>query len=267
VVSELHLDLPAQKRYLLKNDLAILAMIAAGKWQRPICFTTPQELADLGLSKYVRLRGLSYELVPVENNNIRGTDAVDNEVAYKTLMEKFAYGNANTPGVYFDEENRRHLNSIKYAHAQVAASLAAAGSKDSARKVLEHFDQNIAPSNFSYGMTSNQNNLHDYFSFRFLEACYAAEDWNLAKKVSTSLKKDLEQQMRYYGSLGETLPNEQLAINAQMLLQGKGGNLSDRQAAFAQDILSSYQLLMQMNEWEKQYNKGTPAPGATPALK
>jgi hypothetical protein len=256
VVSELHLDIPPQKHYLLKNDLAILAVIAGNKWKRPICFTSPQELGDLGLAKYAQLKGLSYQLVPVENGN------VDNETSYKIIMEKFAYGNANKPGVYYDEENRRHLNSIKYAHAQVALSLAAAGNKDSARKLLEHFDTNVLESNFPYGMTSNQNNLHDYFSFRFLEACYTAEDWALAKKVHASVKKDLDQQMRYYKSLGENMPDEQLAINAQMLLQGKGGNLSERQAQFAQDILSSYQMLMQMSDWEKQYSKGAPAPPA-----
>jgi hypothetical protein len=114
-------------------------------------------------------------------------------------------------------------------------------------------------------MTSNQSNLHDYFSFRFLEACYTSEDWALAKKVDASLKKDLEQQMRYYKSLGDIAQDEQLAINAQMLLQGKGGNLSDLQAEFAQDILSSYQMLMQLTDWEKQYAKGAPPPGNLPA--
>jgi hypothetical protein len=261
IVSELHVEIPAQKSYLLKNDLAILAIVAGAKWQRPICFTSPQDLNDLGLSKYVRMRGLAYQLVPVENSQ------VDNDVAYKTLMEKFAYGNAGTPGVYYDEENRRHLNTIKFAHAQIAMSLIAAGRKDSAQKILEHYDQNVLQSNFPYGMTSNQNNLHDYFSFRFLEACYASGDMTLAKKVATSLKKDLEQQMRYYGSLGETMPNEQMAIQAQMLLQGKGGNLADKQMDFASDIVSSYQMLMQMDEWDRQYNKTGQPPKAAPALR
>ncbi|HXB90722.1 MAG TPA: hypothetical protein VNU72_00470, partial [Puia sp.] len=266
VVSELRLDLPAQKRFLLKNDLAIYAIIAAGKWQRPICFTSPQELGNLGLAKYARLRGLSYQLVPVENKDTKNGDNVDNTTAYKTIMEKFAYGNANTPGVYYDEENRRHLNTIKFAHAQLAESLAAAGNKDSARKILDHYDQNVLESNFPYGMTSNQNNLHDYFSFRFLGACYLSGDWGLAKKVAASLKKDLDQQMRYYKSLGEAMPDEQLAINAQMALQGKGGNLSDRQMEFAQDILSTYQMVLQMADWEKQYSKGA-NPAGSPVLK
>jgi hypothetical protein len=84
--------------------------------------------------------------------------------------------------------------------------------------------------------------------------------------VDASLKKDLEQQMRYYKSLGDNMPDEQLANNAYMLLQNKGGNLSPIQAEwFAQDIVSSYQLLLQLDQWEKQYSKGAPAPpGATP---
>jgi len=57
-----------------------------------------------------------------------------------------------------------------------------------------------------------------------------------------------------------------LAVNAQMLLQGKGGNLSERQAEFAQDILSCYQMIMQLTDWEKQYSKLPPPPaGSLPA--
>jgi len=47
VISELHVEMPAEKRYLLKNDLAILGLIARNKWKRPICFTSPQDLGDL----------------------------------------------------------------------------------------------------------------------------------------------------------------------------------------------------------------------------
>ncbi|GGA81351.1 glycosyltransferase family 117 protein [Puia dinghuensis] len=248
VRSELQIDIPADRRYLFKNDLAMLAVIAGSKWKRPICFTSPQDLQALGLDKYVRLRGMTYQLVPVVGST------VDNDAAYKTIMEKFAYGNAGTPGVYYDEENRRHLNSIKFAHAQVAMGLAMAGKKDSARKILDHYDQNVLESNMPYGMTSNQGNLHDYFSFDFLQACYMSGDSALARKVSASLKKDLTQQMRYYNSFSESLmSDEQLAVSAQMLLQGKGGNLSDLQAKyFANDILSTYRMLMQINDWEKQ---------------
>jgi hypothetical protein len=44
-----------------------------------------------------------------------------------------------------------------------------------------------------------------------------------------------------------------MANNAYLLLQGKEGDLSNRQAAFAQDILSSYQLLNQLGKWEQEF--------------
>jgi hypothetical protein len=255
VVNELRVDIPGKQRYLLKNQLAMLAVIAGSHWRRPVCFTTPQELSVIGLDKFVRLRGMIYQLAPVA-----GGGEVDNDGSYRTIMEKFAYGHADRDGVYFDEENRRHLNSIKLVHAQVAMSLALAGRKDSARRILEQYDRHVLPSNMPYGMTSNVGNMHDYFSFEFLQACYAADDTSLAKKVAASLKKDLQQQMRYYQSFSDArMSDEQLAINAQMALQGKGGNLSDLQAKyFAQDILSTYQLLAQMDALEKKSLKFTP---------
>jgi hypothetical protein len=182
---------------------------------------------------------------------------VDNDAAYKTIMEKFAYGNADKSGVYYDEENRRHLNTIRLAHAELAISLADAGKKDSAKQILEHFDKNVKESNFPYGMTTNRGNQQDGISTEFLQACYAAGDSNLAKKVEASLKKDLTQQMRYYKSLGDetNISDDQLANNAYMLLQGKGGNLADRQIQFAQDIFLTYRMLMQIADMDKQYNR------------
>jgi hypothetical protein len=251
VLSELKIDIP-NRSYLLKNDLAIYAIIAANHWKRPICFTSTQELADLGLSKYVRLRGLSYELVPLDKGG------VDNDAAYNAIMNKFAYGSANKPGVYYDEENRRHLNSIRMAHSQLALSLVDAGKKDSAQKILEHFDKNVLESNFPYGMTSNRGNQQDAISTDFLQSCYVAGDLVLAKKVEASVKKDLQQQMRFYKSLGDESSDDQLATNAYMLLQGKAGNLSDRQMVFAQDIFTTYRMLMQIDQMDKQFS-GKPA--------
>jgi hypothetical protein len=100
----------------------------------------------------------------------------------------------------------------------------------------------------------------------FLLASYQSGDLTLAQKVSASLKKDLNQQMRYYASLGEPMSNEQLAVNAQMALQGKGGNLSDRQGgSIAQDILSTFQMLLQLDDWDKQFGHAKPSQVQQPA--
>ncbi len=192
VVSELRFEIP--KGALVKNDLALLNIIAANKWQRPIYFTSPS--ADLGFDQYIRRDGLSYRLVPVENSRVNTDWMLDK------AMNKFAFGNANVKGVYFDEENRRHLNSIRTAYSELAMDLAAKNRKEEARKVLEKADKMLeSAGNFDYGMTS-RGNQHNRNSLLFLQACYMADDTTLANKVAASVKKDLQQQVRYYNSLG-----------------------------------------------------------------
>ena len=254
---QLNLDIDPTKRYLLKNELTMLAIIAANHWKRPICFTSMNEINQLGLGKYVRSRGMSYELTPVTDSR------VDNQLAYQTIMQKFQYGHAGTPGVYFDEENRRRLNAIKQAHAEVAQGLIDAGRKEDARRVLEHYDQNVDIANFPYGNTTNLGNMDNRTSLWFLYDCYNAGDETLAAKVAASITKDLQQQMQYYQSLGEGMTDEQLALNARQATQGKGSSLSDRQQAFASDIVSTWQFLMQIEQLKQQY-KAAHGPAAPP---
>ncbi|MDR3716697.1 MAG: DUF2723 domain-containing protein, partial [Puia sp.] len=260
VVNSLQIEMSKNKNYLLKNELAVLSVIAANNWKRPICFNSTYEVEDLGIAKYIRQEGLAGRLVPVENKSGNGMPFYNNDLAYANL-QKFAYGNAGTPGVYYDEENRRHLNSIRAAHAQLALSLIEAGKKDSARNILERFDKNVYEPNFPYGMTTNRANQQDRISMSFLLACYQSGDSALAGKVEASLKKDLEQQYRYYKSLGDPMPDEQLAVNANMASQGKPSGLSERQGEFAADILSTYQMLMSIGDWKRQFMPGNPAPG------
>jgi hypothetical protein len=245
VVTSLLLDI--KKTYLFKNDLAVLALIAANKWQRPIYFTSLQEVDDLGLAPYVRMEGLSYRLVPVAQKD------VNNDKSFRNIMEKFGYGNAATNGVYFDEENRRHLNSIRASHAILAMNLVDGGKIDSAKKILHKYDSEVNIQNVPYGMTSNRGNQHNRVSMSFLYACYRAGDQELAKKVSASVKRDLEQQMRYYRLLGDQLTDEQMASDAMNAMQGRMSNISDKQGPFMQDIVSSYQMLRNIAEWEKQF--------------
>jgi hypothetical protein len=191
IVSELRFEIA--KTTLMKNDLAVLNVIAANKWQRPIYFTAPQT-DGLGLDQFLRRDGMTYRLVPVENDRVNTNWMLDK------VTNKFRFGNANVPGVYFDEENRRHLNSIRTAYADLALDLASKNRKEEARKVLKQVDSMMYEGNMAYGMTS-RGNLHNRNSLVFLEACYLAGDTALAAKVSASVKKDLEQQVRFYNSL------------------------------------------------------------------
>ncbi len=190
VVSELRFEIP--RNTLMKNDLAVLNIIAANHWKRPIYFTGG--FGEIGFAKYLRKDGLSYRLVPVEGNDMNG------DWMYDKLMNKFGFGNAELKSVYYDEENRRHLQNIRQAYGELGAYLATKGNKDSARNVLNRADKMILQENFAYGMVSRYNQ-HNRTSLLFLDACYRAEAKDLAAKVEASVKKDLQQQIKYYNSL------------------------------------------------------------------
>jgi hypothetical protein len=198
IVNELRFEIP--KRTLYKNDAAILNIIASNKWKRPIYFTSPY--GNLGFEKYLRMDGLTYRFVPIENKEVNRMTAVNDEWVKDKMMNKFVFGNADKPGVYYDEENRRHLNSIRGAYAQAAISLAENNKKEDAKRLLEKCDKMMLNENFAYGMVSRYQQ-HNDISRQFLLAAYLAGDTVLAEKVAKSLKKDLEQQLAYYNSLDE----------------------------------------------------------------
>ncbi|MGH2566392.1 MAG: hypothetical protein ACRDE5_17875, partial [Ginsengibacter sp.] len=192
VVSEVDFTIP--KNALGKNESAILNIMAANKWKRPIYFTSPYD--ELGFQNYLRTDGLTYRFVPVKNSE------VNRDWAYNIMMNKFVFGNANVPGVYYDEENRRHLNTIRMQYAQVSINLADHGRKEDAKKMLERCDKMMLQENFPYGLVSRRQQ-QDQISGQFLLAAYKAGDTVLAKKVSESLRKDLEQQVTYFNSLDD----------------------------------------------------------------
>jgi hypothetical protein len=213
VLSSLDFSLP--RNALMKNESAVLNIIAANNWKRPIYFTNAG--AELGFDQYLRRDGLSYRLAPVKNSKVNTDWMLDK------LTNKFAFGNANKPGVYFDEENRRHLGGIRSAYAELAIDLSAKNRKEEARAVLNKVDKMMHESNFGYGLTS-RGNLHNRNSLLFLEACYLAGDQTLIQKVSAAVKQDLQQQVNYYNTLsGQKADNmAQEKQTAETYLQALG---------------------------------------------
>jgi len=222
VISSLQFEIPENKLSggLFRSDLIILNVIASNNWRRPIYFTSPY--GELGFGQYLRKDGLSYRLVPVVNKfpqanwivdqsmrqlRLGGTPIRDNndDFIYNNLMNKFVFGGADKKGVYFDEENRRHILNIRSVYAEAAGNLADLGRKDEAKKLIEKCEKGIDPDNLPYGLVSRYNN-HNQTSLIYLEACYKAGDTVLAEKVRSAIRKDLEQQKKYYDYIQKSRP-------------------------------------------------------------
>lgn len=233
------------KNVLFKNDAAILNIIAANQWKRPIYFTS-QDGGGLGFQDYLRQDGLTYRLVPV----LSGDKYFNEESGPKVMLNKFQFGNCDKPGVYFDEENRRHLNSIRQAYAAAAMSLAQNGKKEEARKMLDKCDKMMLEENFPYGMVS-RSQQHNFISMLMLQASYLSGDTVLAAKITKSLKKDLQQQLEYYSKLSDD------QVSAFDYVDQRGNKRGDRNDA--------ERYLAQIQMMEQQFkNQAAPPPAESP---
>lgn len=215
---EMRFEIPRSKldAALVRSDFMILNIIASNAWKRPIYFTSP--MGELGFSQYMRKDGMAYRLVPTvlptpqqnwvieqafRQNGLGGTSVKANNLdsMYKTMMNDFEFGGAGKKGVYFDEENRRHILAIRSLYGEAAGNMADAGRKDEAQKLIDKLESGITPENLPYGLVSRYN-THNQSSMVYLEACYKAGKNELGEKVRTALRKDLSQQFDYFAALG-----------------------------------------------------------------
>ncbi len=215
ILSTFLFELPEKQSGLDRSQLMILNILASNNWKRPIYFTAPY--GELGFGRFLRKDGLSYRLVPIkpefpqqnwivdkalQDVMMGGSSIRDNNLdfMYSNMMEKFSAGGADKKGVYFDEENRRHLMSIRGNFAELAGNMAEKGNKEKAKKLLERCETLIHPENLPYARPSRDNS-HNIYSLIYLEAAYKAGMNELAEKVKLALEKDLKQQKSYYDYL------------------------------------------------------------------
>lgn len=223
VVSPMIFEIPQAKQSeaFLRSDLMILNIIAANNWKRPIYFTSPY--GELGFYPYLRKDGMAYRLVPVVNKypqanwttdtlmrkiGLGGSPVRDNntDFMYNNLMTKFDFGGAGKNGVYYDEENRRHLLNIRSVYAEAAGNMADVGRTKEATELLDKVETGILPENLPYAMTGRFGS-HNQTGLLYLEAAYKAGKTDLADKIRKDLRKDMEQQKRYYDNLRDNRPD------------------------------------------------------------
>jgi drug/metabolite transporter (DMT)-like permease len=214
VYTQFRFDIAEGRNYMTLDQLTILNIIAANGWKRPIYFTSPY--GDLGFAQYLRKDGLTYRLVPVKSNLPvkqwvvdqafrSGGKNINTENMKQVILNKFQSGGANLHGIYFDEENRRHLLSLRSVFAEAAGTIGDLNQKADAVKILDRSESLILPENLPYAMASRYSS-HNQVSLTYLEAAFKAGDMPLADKLEKAIRKDLTDQKNYYTYLQQEKP-------------------------------------------------------------
>lgn len=246
------------KDVLYKNTLMLLNIIAAGKWERPVYFTSPATASRLGLGSYLETDGLTYRLVPVRSNKnantILSAGNVNVDFMYDNLMTKFRFGGAQVPGTYFDEPNRRMLMGIRNAYAKLGIALAEEGKKDSAVQVLNYCDQHILRNNYPYAFTSPGNN-DNISSLQTVYAYYIAGDSTKGDEIASQIIHDCRQQGDYYNSLPPRFLSPMLEQDAQSA-NAIIAQLEEWKRTFGAEAAKVKEMRMKLNQLEKDSGGG-----------
>lgn len=193
---------PLAKNVAYKNDLAILNILAANAFKRPIYFANSIDPDHYeGLQEYLQLEGLAYKLIPVRtpgssaNNPLR----VNVDKCMDLLLNKFQFGNAQLGTVHYDQTNRRMLNTPRVLAFQLAENLIRMNRKEDAMKVINHVLKMIHEKSYPYVITQEDKTM-----ILLADACMKAGGKEQAKMITDKLMKFTEDDINYMNSLPES---------------------------------------------------------------
>ncbi len=116
---------------LKANDLLLIDIVKANKWERPIYFSvTVSEDNYIGLGNYLVMEGMAQRLVPYKTNE-SGTEAVNTEVMRKSLMENpaepsktpkygFRFTGLNDKNIFYNEDQTRMSQTYRTVFLRLA---------------------------------------------------------------------------------------------------------------------------------------------------
>jgi tetratricopeptide (TPR) repeat protein len=224
LVKQISIDL-TERRYITKNDILVLDLVANNKWERPIYFAvTTGDEAYVGLKRYFQLEGLAYRLVPIRQTEMEEAQGgrVATDIMYDNIMNKFMWGGMEKPGVNMDENSSRMTSNLRMQMSILANALINEGKKSKAEKVLDK----------SLEVMPDENIPFDATVFTMVGAYYDLGKKEKANKLAKKLFDIFEHDLRIY--------------NVQK---------PNRRAAYSRDMAQCKELLKRLTGLAQQYHE------------
>lgn len=178
-------------KYVMKDNLAMIDILAHNNWKRPICFAITVGNENLiGMQPYLYKEGFVYHLMPLKvDTAIHGDARVNTMTMYNNLMTKFKFGQFKT-AKYLDHESTTMFYPVmNTTFLDLMQNLINQGNKDLALKVLHKYDAEMPDLHVDMRIT--------YGRFFIAKAAYELNDINLANKYITSINDYVTDQLDY----------------------------------------------------------------------
>lgn len=215
-------------KYVTKDNLAMLDILAHNNWKRPIYFAiTVGNDNMIGLDKYLYNEGFAFRLLPVKPDTAQTPLEVTNSLTmYNNMMTKFKWGNMKNAR-YLDHESLvMFYPLILKQFSTLADHLVAEGHADLAKNLLKKCDD-VMPDLYPYTEVSAR-------KFYLVESAFKAGNPQLANKWAEELNNFLNQILSYNADMQQNNPDKVNTHEVQLtmsILNGLNGLAKDNHQA------------------------------------
>lgn len=196
-VDNIPFSFSTSSNYILKDELAIMDVIASNFYSRPIYFAiTCQPSKLLGLNDYTEMEGLALRITPtnvkVRSNmpSIYGFGDINLDMVYDNVMNKWQWGNFDKVKTYVNNSYLPEVQAMKLVMLRNAIEYSRLGNKEKA----------IAMSNKYFEAFPDMNFPYDAGIVPFINVLIDSGDFESAKKQLRILAKETTQYIEFYES-------------------------------------------------------------------
>lgn len=201
VVDRIPVQISPNKNFLIKDELAVLDIIASNINDRPVYFSvTCRADKFFGLQDYMQLEGLGLRIVPVRSRpsidrriygDVYGAGRIAEDLVYRNVMERFRWGNFDKQRLYVDRSYAPSVQSFHLVMLRTAEKMAANGDTTRAAELALKYLEAFPHINFPY----------DFKTMRFFDVLVQAGAYDKAKPHLETLAEETFQRLLFYESL------------------------------------------------------------------
>lgn len=197
MVNRIPVKIGDTKTYILKDDIAILDIIASNIHERPVYYAVTCRPDNMfGLQDYMQLEGLSLRLVPVKSKSERqystmGNGRVAGDIIYDNIMNKWKWGNLDKEEHHVNHSYGPSIQSHRISILRAAEKFAENGDSKRAVDLIDKYFEGFPKMNFTY----------DYNAWMMANVYLKAGAYDKAKPVMEDIAAETAKYLEFYYSL------------------------------------------------------------------
>jgi hypothetical protein len=190
-----NIDWTLPRTTILKNEMMMLDILAANKWERPVYFAiSAAKDSYIGLEKYFQLEGFAYRLVPLRTTNSDNTiGRIHTDKMYNQFMNEFTWGGIEDPDVFLDFHHMRTFDILNYRtnFSRLGLELILLNKPDSAIRIFDRCQELMPDNKVEY----------DQFLLSVVKGYYLAGAPEKANVLSRKISDNFLAKLDYYYAL------------------------------------------------------------------